>query len=102
MRLRLDRLPEQGERLDVELNGRLLSAESAEMSEGWRRKVIPATFWVAYPAKVVEREEEGVSVEYGIDQGMLRPGENTIRARLASDGGRSLALDAVQIDVTSG
>ena len=64
--------------------------------------MIPATFWVAYPAKVVEREEEGVSVEYGIDQGMLRPGENTIRARLSSDGGRSLALDAVQIDVTSG
>ena len=102
LRLRLDRLPEQGERLDVELNGRLLSAGSAEMSEGWRRKVIPATFWVAYPAKVVEREEEGVSVEYGIDQGMLRPGENTIRARLSSDGGCSLALDAVQIDVTSG
>jgi hypothetical protein len=33
---------------------------------------------------------------------MLQPGENTVRVRLASDGGRSLALDAVQIDVTSG
>lgn len=101
LRLRLDRLIEQGERLDFELNGKLL-ADSAEMSDGWRRKVIPTTFWVEYPAKVVEREEEGVSVEYEIDQRMLRPGENTVRARLTSGGDRSLALDAVQIDVTGG
>ena len=102
LRLRLDRLPGQGERLDVELNGRLLPAGSAETSNGWRRRVIPATFWVEYPAKVVERDEEGVSVEYGLDPGMLQPGENTIRARLTSDGDRPLALDAVQIDVTNG
>lgn len=99
LRLRLDRLPEQGERLDVELNGRLLPTGDAEVSEGWRRKVIPRTFWVEYPAKVVELGEEGVSVEYEIEQRMLRPGENAVRVRLASDGGRSLALDAVQIDV---
>ena len=102
LRLRLDRLPEPGDRLDVELNGRLLPAGDAEVSEGWRRKVIPRTFWVEYPAKVVEREEEGVSVEYEIDQRILRPGENTVRARLASGGGHSLALDAVQIDVDGG
>ena len=102
LRLRLDRLPEQGERLDVELNGSLLPAGGAEMSEGWRRRVIPATFWVEYPAKIVEREEEGVSVTFDIDTGMLQPGQNTIRARLASNGDRSLALDAVQIDVTNG
>ena len=102
LRLRLDRLPEQGERLDVELNGNLLPATGAAMAEGWRRSVIPTTFWVEYPAKVVEREEEGVSVEYDIDQGLLRPGENTVRASLTSDGSRSLALDAVQIDVTCG
>ena len=72
------------------------------MSEGWRRRVIPATFWVEYPAKIVEREEEGVSVTFDIDTGMLQPGQNTIRARLASNGDRSLALDAVQIDVTNG
>ncbi len=101
LRLRLDRLPEQGERLDVELNGRLLPAGGAAMSEGWRRRVIPATFWVEYPAKIVEREEDGVSVTFDIDTGMLQPGQNTIRARLASDGDRPLALDAVQIDVTN-
>ena len=50
----------------------------------------------------MEREEEGVSIEYEIDQGMLRPGENTVRVRLASEGGHSLALDAVQIDVVGG
>ncbi len=102
LRLRLDRMPEQGERLDVELNGNLLPSEGAETSEVWRRKVIPTTFWVEYPAKIVEREEEGASVEYEIDQGMLRPCENTVRVRLASGGDRSLALDAVQIDVTGG
>ena len=102
LRLRLDRLPEPGERIDVELNGKLLPAGSAKTSDGWRRNVIPTTFWVEYPARVVEREEEGVSVEYDIDQGMLGPGENTVRARLASNGDRSLALDAVQIDVTGG
>ncbi len=102
LRLRLDRLPRQGERLDVELNGRLVPAGNAETSNGWRRRVIPATFWVEYPAKVVERDEEGVSVEYKLEPGMLRPGENTIRARLESDGDRPLALDAVQIDVTNG
>ena len=100
LRLRLDRLPEQEERLDLELNGELLPSGGAQMTEGWRRKVIPTTFWVEYPAKVVEREEEGVSVTYDIDQGMLQPGENTIRARLTSNGDRSLSLEAVQIDVT--
>ena len=64
--------------------------------------MIPTTFWVEYPAKVVEREEEGVSVEYDIDQGMLGPGENTVSARLGSGGDRALALEAVQIDVTGG
>ena len=93
-------MPEQGERLDVELNGNPLPAGDALTSAGWRRKVIPTTFWVEYPAKIVEREEEGVSVEYEIDQGMLRPGENTVRARLTSGGERPLFLDAVQIDVT--
>ena len=102
LRLRLDRLPEQRERLDVELNGNRLPTGSAKMSDGWRRKVIPTTFWVEYPAKVVEREEEGASVEYEIDQRMLRPGENTVRARLAPGVDRSIALEAVQIDVTGG
>ena len=99
LRLRIDRLPEPGERLDIELNGSLLP--SGAMSPGWDRKVIPTTFWVEYPAKVVERQEEGATVEYELDPALLRRGENIIRARLVSGGSRSLGLDAVQIDVAS-
>ncbi len=100
--LRLDRVPDPGERLDVELNGVCLPPESASASPGWSRKVIPETFWVQYPADVVERQEEGATLRYEVGPGILHKGENAIAVRLLSDAKRSLALDAMRIDLAYG
>ena len=84
--LRLDRLPSEG-RLEVELNGRALPWEQAQVSgDGWSRQQAAPLFWASYPTRPVEKKMEGVSVEFAVDGSFLRQGINEIVVRLVAGG----------------
>ena len=52
--LRLDHLPSE-DRLEVELNGRALPWEQAQVSgDGWSRELAAPLFWASYPTRPVE------------------------------------------------
>ena len=82
--LRLDHLPSE-DRLEVELNGRALPWDQAQVSgDGWSRQQAAPLFWASYPTRPVEQKMEGVSVEFAVDGSFLRQGINEIAVRLVA------------------
>ena len=83
--LRLDHLPSE-DRLEVELNGRALPWDQAQVSgDGWSRQQAAPLFWASYPTRPVEGKMEGVSVEFALDSSLLRQGTNEIAVRLVAE-----------------
>ena len=85
--------------LGVELNGNILPPNAAVQISKWRRKKIPATFWVQYPALIKDEVQEGLTQQYALDPAWLMNGENTIRVWLDSTSGDPIVINAIEIDV---
>ena len=57
--LALDHLSSE-DRLEVELNGRVLSWDQAQVSgDGWSRQQAAPLFWASYPTRPVEQKWKG-------------------------------------------
>jgi hypothetical protein len=70
--------------------------------EGWQRKQIESLWWVSYPARLIDIDVEGVSVEFDIGCPPFRAGINEVEVHLMGGGERSEAvvLEKVEILVT--
>ena len=89
------------DRLEVTLNGNLLSWEGARMQVGgWTRQQVAGLFWAHYPSYPQHVVQETTLVEFDLAVPALRQGENVVEIHLSTGGsGASVVVDRVEITI---